>query len=169
MTKAWAWAARAAVLHVLEGGVEPAVTDEILGNGPAEQHRVLQHDRDALAQPAAILRHVDAVDEHAALLGLVEPRNQAGQRGLAGAGQTDERDHLARPRDEADVVQNRSSFVVGEAHVLEPDLAGDPRGVDRIGPIERLRHEGEDFAYARALTTALCSFPVVWAIDERGP
>ena len=75
--------------------------------------------------PQLVLRHVDAVDEHAALLGLVEPRNQAGQRGLPGAGQADERHHLARPRDEADIVKNRPPFVVGKAHMLEPDLAGD--------------------------------------------
>ena len=32
--------------------------------------------------------------------------------------------------------------------MLESDLAGDRGRVDRVRPIERLRHEGEDFPHA---------------------
>ena len=50
--------------------------------------------------------HVDAVDQHASGGRVVEARNQADERRLAGAGEADERDHLAGLRREVDVVQH---------------------------------------------------------------
>ncbi len=70
---------------------------------------------------------VHAVEQHAAAGGLEEAGNEAGQRRLAGAGQADQRHHLARARHEADAVEDSAVGVVGEAHVIEAQLAGDRR------------------------------------------
>ena len=89
------------------GGVEPAVA-QVVGDRAGKEHGILQHDADALAQrPDLVAVHVDAVDEHASGRCVVEPRNQADERRLAGAGQADERHHLAGLGLERDVVQHR--------------------------------------------------------------
>ena len=54
------------LLDLLVGGVEPPVA-QVVGDRAREEHRILQHDRDLLAQRShAVLPHVDAVDRHAA-------------------------------------------------------------------------------------------------------
>ena len=86
--------------------VEPAVA-QVVGDGAREQHRLLRHDRDLLAQRAdAVCADVHAVDQHAAGGRVVKARDQADERRLARAGQTDERDHLAGLGREVDVVQH---------------------------------------------------------------
>ena len=77
-------------------GVEPSVA-EVLGDGPAKEDRILQHECDPLAKRAqAVLANVSAIDAHTTGEWLVESRNQADRRRLAGAGEPDERNHLAR-------------------------------------------------------------------------
>ena len=46
---------------------------------------------------------VDAVEGDPAAVELVEPHHQVDQRGLAGAGRADDRDRLARVRDQREV------------------------------------------------------------------
>ena len=87
--------------------------------------------------------HVAAVHEDTAFGRVVEPRNQAHERGLAGAGQADERHHFARCGGEVDVVQDLRAVRVLEAHILEADLAGDPGCVDRIRRVDGLRQRRE--------------------------
>ena len=93
---------------LLVGRVEPAVA-QVVGDRAGEEHRILQHDRDAFSRsdrtrycrtstPSISTRPDGRV---------VEARNQADQRRLAGAGQADERDHLARLGLEGDVVEHR--------------------------------------------------------------
>ena len=52
----------------------------------------------ARRSPSAYSRTSYAVEQHAAAGDVVEPRQQADQRGLAAAGAADDRDGLARPR-----------------------------------------------------------------------
>ena len=88
--------ALAAPADFLVGRVEPAVA-EVVGDraartapDPAARSRCAR-----AATASVVLADVDAVDQHAARRRVVEARNQADERRLAGAGQADERDHLA--------------------------------------------------------------------------
>ena len=71
--------------------------DEVVPDRAGEEERLLGHDADLAAQ--RVQRHVadvDAVDEHAAALGVVEAVDELGHRRLARPGRPDERDALAR-------------------------------------------------------------------------
>ena len=61
----------------------------LLGDGGAEQERLLRDEADLAAQFRRIqLAHVDAVQEHRAAGRIEQPRNQADQRALARSGVT---------------------------------------------------------------------------------
>ena len=61
------------------------------------------------------------------LVDLVEPHQQVDQGRLAGAGRSDDGDHLARLHDEVEVLDERHLGQVAERHVLELDAPGDGR------------------------------------------
>ena len=85
-----------------------AAVADVAGDRAGEEHRLLRHEADPRAQ--VLLRHladVDAVDQHAALVDVVEARDQAGERRLAGAGAADDRGHLAGLRRERHAGQRR--------------------------------------------------------------
>ena len=68
-----------------------------------EEHRLLEHERDLLAQRGERRAgDVGAVEEHAPAARREEARDQVGERRLARAGGPDERDHLADARLEVD-------------------------------------------------------------------
>ena len=71
--------------------------------------------------------HVDAVDQHAAALHVVEAVEQLDDRRLAGAGGTDDGDLLARLDDEGHVAQHPVLAAVGEPDVVELDAAAHAR------------------------------------------
>ena len=74
---------RRRVAHLLVGRVLAAVAD-VGGDGAGEEHRLLRHEADPRAQVRLRhLAHVDAVHQHAALVDVVEARNQPGERRLA--------------------------------------------------------------------------------------
>ena len=101
-----ACAARAAASISLARRVRRAVRD-VGGDRVVEQHRLLRHERDLLAQrPQRHVADVDAVDEDRALRDVVEPRNQIDERRLARAAQADERDDLPGPHRERHVSQH---------------------------------------------------------------
>ena len=92
-------------LDVLLGGVGDSVAD-VLGHRSAEQHGLLEHEAHLAAQGGERqAAHVQAVHEHLALVGVVEPGDELGDRALAGAAVADERHDLARGEVEVDVVQ----------------------------------------------------------------
>ena len=96
-----------------------------------EQPRVLEDHAERRAQLVA--RHLaalDAVDADPALIDLVEPHEQVDQRGLAGAGRSDDGDRLAGFDDEVEVLDERDVGQVAERDVLELDPPGD-RAADR--------------------------------------
>ncbi len=65
-------------------------------------HEVLEDHADVRAQRVqVVLAQVVAVEQDAALVGVVEARQQLDQRGLAGAVLADQRQHLARLQREA--------------------------------------------------------------------
>ncbi len=70
---------------------------DVGGDGVVEEERVLEHDADGTAQRVqGNVAHVDAVEDDASAVDVVEPRDQAGDGRLAAAGRADQRHRLAR-------------------------------------------------------------------------
>ena len=66
--------------------------------------------------------NLDAVDEDAALVGVVEPLDEREHGGLPGSGRADERGHAARRHGEAhSIVDFRQLGPVPELHRVEDD------------------------------------------------
>ncbi|CAN4039547.1 RNA polymerase sigma factor sigX, partial [Dysosmobacter welbionis] len=106
-------------LHLFIRGIQIAVAD-VLPDGAGEEVGVLQHD----AQAAPQVRLADVVDGDAVVTDLavgnvVEPVDQVGDGGLAGAGGTHEGQLLARLGKEADVVEDGLALLIGEVHMVE--------------------------------------------------
>ena len=86
---------------------------DVVGDGAGEEEGVLQDDAEALAQRVEVLlADVDAVDEDAAALDVVEAHHQAGDGGLAGAGVADDGGGLVGLDDEGDAAED--PFDVGD-------------------------------------------------------
>ena len=104
---------------------------DVVRDGAAKQQALLEHDADVAAQGVQVqLAHVDAVDQDPAARGIVEARDQAEQRALAGAGRADER-HAAPGLDlEIDGFEHQPPLV-GEAR---PPRSGRRRGTGRAAP-----------------------------------
>jgi len=135
-------------MHFLVAHLAPHAIGDVFPDGAREQERFLLHNADLLAQIAArIFAQLHAVDGDAALI-LVEPRQQIHQRGLAGAGGADEGHGLARLKAEADAVEHRQVLGIGEAHVVEDDLAAQVA----VGPVgalvQRLAIFADDVGHA---------------------
>ena len=92
----WALASLRRADDLLSRGVGLAVGD-VLPDGRAEQHGILQHEADLIAQRLQrVAANVAAVDAHLSAQRVVEAGDEADQRGLAAAGRADERRRLAR-------------------------------------------------------------------------
>ena len=106
------------------GGVGAGDLDVLL-DGAAEEHAVLEDDADLAAEPGWLyLRDVDAVDEDAAALGEVEALDELGEGGFAGAGAADDADLGARRDAEAEAFEDVAAVRrVAECDVLEGDVA----------------------------------------------
>ena len=91
-----ACATAAACAHLVVGRLLAPEAD-VARDRAGEQHRLLRDVADPGAQVLLPhLAHVDAVDEDAAFVDVVEARNQPGERGLARAGAADDRRDFAR-------------------------------------------------------------------------
>ena len=76
---------------------------DVVAHRAMEQEHVLQHAADVAAQVGGIdLAQIGAVDQHRALVGLVEPQHQLLDGRLAGADAADQADPLARLDHERD-------------------------------------------------------------------
>ena len=85
---------------------------------------VLGNHRNASSQiPESQVTHVYPVDPHASLIGIVESRDEIDECRLAGAGASDDTEHLSRPNLERDVPQHRPERLVTECHMVELDPA----------------------------------------------
>ena len=123
------------VAHLLVGRVLAAVAD-VGGHRSGEEHGLLRDEADARAQIGlGHVTHVDAVQQHLAVVGVVEARDQPGQRRFAGAGAADDRGDFARMRRERDARQRRFLGArilerhVPELHVAAPVACGGRDGV----------------------------------------
>ena len=99
-----------------------------------EQEALLEGDADLAAQRVqGDVPHVMAVDEHGALLRVIEPRHQRCRGRLATSARADDSD--ARPgRDvQVEAAQDRGARPVGEADAGEGDLAAQLWQLDRAG------------------------------------
>ena len=114
----------ACAAHGVVVAVRISVRD-VAGDRSLEQERLLRHVADLVAQRLQlVVAHVDAVDEHLALRGVVETRHEVDEGRFAGAGRADERDRLTLLRLEIDAFEHGVTRVgVGEAHIAEFDFA----------------------------------------------
>ena len=95
---------------------------DVAADGVVEHEGLLRHERGDVADAAtAHLAQVDAVDEHRARVGVDEPHDEVGQRRLAAAGGSDDRDRRSGRDVEGDVDDRRVE--VGLAR-LGLDLVG---------------------------------------------
>ena len=111
-------------------GARPAVGD-VLGDGPAEQERLLQDHRHLPPQAGAChAAHVVTVNPDGPAAHVVEARDQVGDGRLAGAGASDQSDGLAGGDVEADVAQHRPRRVIAERDAVE-----------RHPPVDAIQHQ----------------------------
>ena len=110
-------------------------------------HEVLEDHADAGAHVVqVVVAQVAPVQQDPALVGVVQPRQQLHQRGLAGAVLADQRQHLARGELEVQPAQRPFLGVrIAEAHVLEREAARDrPRYRHGTGRAADLRLDLEE-------------------------
>ena len=102
---------------------------DVLANRPGEEEALLRHDPELAAQARrAQVAQIAAVDEHAAPLRVVEPRDQLREGGLPGAGLTDQRQGLTGGYVDRHVLERpvRRVLVVRRARSIFP--------LDRFSP-----------------------------------
>ena len=119
-------------LHVRGAGADHAERD-VLAHGRREEERILGHDADGAAQRLEPeVANVDAVDQHATSLWVVEARDERGQRRLPGAGAPDQRHDATRSDVEVEPVHDRLAAVVRERDVIEGDPSAACRQRTRV-------------------------------------
>ena len=98
---------------------------DIVADRAVEQVHVLKHAANAAAQVSRVdLAQIGAVDQHRALIGLVQPEHQLLDRGLAGADAADQADPLALLDHEGDPIERRLLLPgIGEGDLPERQLA----------------------------------------------
>ena len=121
--------------------------EDVLGNGEVgKQPRLLMHDGDAERTRVrrSVEQHRLAVEDHAARIGLVDPRQQLDYRALAGTVLSHERVDLAGQQIERDVRERLGS---GEAlgYTRQCDWRGRARGFGACARCDRyaLSHDRE--------------------------
>src|SRR2546428_1767256 len=140
----------------------PGVSN-VLGDAGREEHRVLRYHREL---PAEILKpevaEVDAVKPDLTLCRVVEPREQADQRALAGSGRARDSQASAGLDVERDVVQDRTMLAVGEGDVAKRDgAAGPPEelGIRSLLDVRWLVEQGEGPLGTRQMELEGCGLP----------
>ena len=125
---------------------------DVVGDGGAEDERVLRHERDLGAQIRRIEpRDVDSVEHDRAARGIIEPERQLEQRRLAGPRRADDGDDLAGRDTEAHVAQDGVVFTpgIGKRDVTERELATDGlREAERLSGRDDARLHRHDLANA---------------------
>ena len=110
--------------HLRLGGVGLA-HEQVLAHRGREQRRLLEGEPDVATEAVdREVAEVVAVEGDAPGGGVVEAGQERDQRGLAGAGGPDDRDHLAGRHVEVDVGEDGAlAALVGERHPFEADVA----------------------------------------------
>ncbi len=104
------------------GGRVGAAVGDVGADGVVKEDRLLRHDavqRAQVGEPE--IARVHPIHGDAPLGGVVETREEIGERALAAAARPDERHHVAGPDLEIDVAQHRLAGCVRERDVLHPD------------------------------------------------
>ena len=97
---------------------------DIGANGVVEQHRILGHQRDGVAERGdGDVSDILAVDQDTALLRIEEAQREIDEGALARARRTDERHGAARRHGEAHAFEHEIVRLIGEGDVVELDLA----------------------------------------------
>ena len=110
-----------------------------------EQEGVLGDDRDLVPERGLrVAPNVDAIDEDPALRDVVEARDEVRQGRLAATAHSDERDHLAAPDGQADVLERHLAVLVAEPDVVELDRLTEIVQRERVRRVRDRRLEGED-------------------------
>ena len=113
---------------------------DVLINAPREQIRLLENNPELTSQVVELdLPHINAIHQNAALIRIVETRNQVDDRGLASSRMANETNHLTRLDIEAEVVQDTPRLVIPKADLLKGDRTRDMRHRLRI---HHIRHIG---------------------------
>ena len=116
---------------------------DVVGDRSREQERVLQHDAELPAVRAQLdAAQVVAVDEHRAVVRVVEAPDELRGRRLAAAGFADEGEAAPGRHVDVDRVQDRLA-PVRECDAVELQVAVDPRQL-RVGCVADLRLDVED-------------------------
>ena len=103
--------------------VQLAVAD-VFFDRSGEQVRILEHDAQRMAQVRFLdLVNVNVVIPDLAVSHIIEPVDQVGDGGLAGAGGSDEGDLLTRLRVQRQVVEHHVIRRVTECHIVETHIA----------------------------------------------
>ena len=121
--KRWAWACLAASITCSARGLGRAVAD-VVENRVVEEHRLLGDQPDLaadVAEPHVGQGHAVELDHAGG--GIGETRNQVGQRALAAAVGADDGDRLAEGDPQIDLFEHRLARLIGEADVLEHQIA----------------------------------------------
>ena len=122
--------------HDLIGPRAGPAERDVLAQARREHQRRLEHHGDLPAQRAeAIVPHVDAVDEDAPAVGVVEARQEAQEGRLARPRRAHDRDLPSRPDGEAHPVEHAASRNIAEGDVLPLDLAPRARGRKLAAPV----------------------------------
>src|SRR5207237_634264 len=102
---------------------------DVLRDAGRKQDRFLQHDGKRAAQVGElVVAQIHTVEQNAAGRGVVEAREQADQRGLAGSRRPDHAEAGSRLDRERDVAQDGSVRPIGERDALEGPGARGGRG-----------------------------------------
>src|SRR5262249_41229884 len=120
------------------GRLGTAVAD-VLGDGEPEQHRLLLHERDLVADGLKReLAQVALVDRYAPGGGIEQAWDEVEERGFPAARRPDEGDGRTRFDHSGDAVQDGLARVVAEPHVLEGDPPGETGSRHRVGSVREL-------------------------------
>ena len=107
---------------------------DVLADGAVKQPGILQHHGKLAAQRRAVpVAHVDALDAQRTAVHIVEALQQLDERGLAGAGGTDDGDGLAGLRLAAKVVDDGLVGRVAKLDMVKLHVAGALLGNLRVG------------------------------------
>ena len=107
---------------------------QVVADGAVEQRRILEHHADVAAKRFELdVAMVEAVDADRARLRVPHAVQQRHRGAFAGAGLPDQRDGRARRNVQAEMHQCRPLAVVGEAHILEIDIALGAADIPAVG------------------------------------
>ena len=120
----------------------PIAVAEVVARGGGEHHRFLRHQRDALADVRRIgVLQVDAVDQHAPRLRIVEALGELEDGRLSGAGRPNHREPLARLHRQAEALERGH---IPPRRIMEGDVLERQLAARRIG--QRLRVGGRSMS-----------------------